>query len=225
MTGTIINAAAVAAGGTIGLLIHSKLPERFLNIIFQAAGLFTLSIGISMALQTGNFLIAGLSLLTGSLIGEIFNFEKGIDNLGLKLKKLVKSDNERFSEGIITPFLLFCTGSMTILGCFEEGLGNPPNLLLIKSMLDGFVSISFAATLGVGVLFSIIPLLIFQGSLTLAAGALQNIFTESVITDVSAVGGVLLIGLGINLLGIKKLNITNMLPSLVIIVIIKSFFP
>ena len=117
MTGTIINVSTVTAGSLIGLFIHKKLPERFLAIIFQAAGLFTLSIGISMALQTGNFLIAGLSLLTGALIGEGLNLERGVDNLGARLKKLVKSDNERFAEGIITPFLLFCTGSASVFFC------------------------------------------------------------------------------------------------------------
>ena len=222
MVGTLINAAAITAGGLVGLLIHSKLPERFMKIIFQAAGLFTLAIGISSALKADNFLIVGLSLLIGSVIGELIHIEAKLESSG---KKLIKSENSRFSEGIVTPFLLFCIGPMTILGCFEEGLGNPPNLLLLKSMLDGFVSISFAAALGVGVIFSIIPLLILQGGLTLAAASLQGVFTDPVINEVTALGGLLLLGLGINLLDIKKVKVANMLPSMVIVVVIKYFFP
>lgn len=225
MVGTLINAAAITAGGLVGLLIHSKLPERFMKIIFQAAGLFTLAIGISSALKADNFLIVGLSLLIGSVIGELIHIEAKLESSGKKLKKLIKSENSRFSEGIVTPFLLFCIGPMTILGCFEEGLGNPPNLLLLKSMLDGFVSISFAAALGVGVIFSIIPLLILQGGLTLAAASLQGVFTDPVINEVTALGGLLLLGLGINLLDIKKVKVANMLPSMVIVVVIKYFFP
>ena len=225
MVGTITNAAAVAAGGLVGLMIHSKLPERFMKIIFQAAGLFTLAIGISSALKADNFLIVGLSLLLGAVIGELIHIDAKLENSGEKLKSLIKSDNSRFSEGVVTPFLLFCIGPMTILGCFEEGLGNPPNLLLLKSMLDGFVSISFAAALGVGVIFSIIPLLILQGGLTLAAASMQNIFTDAVINEVTALGGLLLLGLGINLLDIKKVKVANMLPAMVIVVVIKYFFP
>ena len=225
MLGTLINAAAVAAGGVAGLMIHSKLPERFMKIIFQAAGLFTLAVGMASALKTGNFLIAGLSLLLGAITGELIHIEAKLEKSGEDLKKLIKSDNARFSEGVVTPFLLFCIGPMTILGCFEEGLGNPPNLLLIKSMLDGFVSISFAAALGVGVIFSIIPLLIVQGALTLAASSLQSVFTENVITELTAVGGLLLLGLGINLLDIKKIKVANLLPAMVFVVIVKYFFP
>ena len=225
MIGTLTNAAAVAAGGLVGLMIHSKLPERFMKIIFQAAGLFTVSIGISSALKADNFLIVGLSLLLGSIIGELIHIEAKLENSGEKLKKLIKSDNSKFSEGVVTPFLLFCIGPMTILGCFEEGLGNPPNMLFLKSMLDGFVSISFAAALGVGVIFSIIPLLILQGGLTLAAASLQNVFTDAVINEVTALGGLLLLGLGINLLDIKKIKVANMLPAMVIVIAVKYFFP
>ncbi len=162
MVGTLINAAAVAAGGLVGLMIHSKLPERFMKIIFQAAGIFTLAVGMASALKAGNFLIVGLCLLLGALTGELIHIESKLEKSGESLKKLIKSDNTRFSEGIVTPFLLFCVGPMTILGCFEEGLGNPPNLLLIKSMLDGFVSISFAAALGAGVIFQLFRFLSFR---------------------------------------------------------------
>lgn len=224
MIGTIVNAGAIILGSTIGILIHARLPQKISTIVFQGIGLFTLSLGISMAIKTNNFLIMIFSIVLGSIIGEILNIEALIDNLSHRLKRLVKSEDDRFTEGLLTSFLLFCMGSMTILGAIEEGLGNPPNLLLAKSLLDGFSSIALAASLGVGVAFSVVPLLLYQGGLTLFAGYLQNFFSTPIITELSATGGLLLIGLGISLLEIKKLKIINMLPSLIIVVILSYYF-
>ncbi|MDK2896866.1 MAG: uncharacterized protein PWP04_986 [Candidatus Atribacteria bacterium] len=224
MIGTIVNAGAIILGSTIGILIHARLPQKISTIVFQGIGLFTLSLGISMAIKTNNFLIMIFSIVLGSIIGEILNIEALIDNLSHRLKRLVKSEDDRFTEGLLTSFLLFCMGSMTILGAIEEGLGNPPNLLLAKSLLDGFSSIALAASLGVGVAFSVVPLLLYQGGLTLFAGYLQNFFSTPIITELSATGGLLLIGLGISLLEIKKLKTINMLPSLIIVVILSYYF-
>ncbi len=224
MFGTIINAIAVVIGSFLGLILRSKLPKRITNTAFHGVGLFTIILGIIMAIKTSNILIMIISIVIGALVGEIIDIDKWINIFGEWLKKNFKGKNERFSEGFITAFLLYCMGSMTILGAIEEGLGGTPNLLVAKSVLDGFSSIILAATMGIGVLFSFIPLLLFQGGLTLLASNMQNILTSSIINELSAVGGILLLGLGITILDIKKIKILNMLPSLIIVVILTYFF-
>ncbi len=216
MLGTLINAAAVVIGSIVGVLIHAKLPKKLTTTAFQAIGLFTIFLGISMALKTQNFLIMIFSIVLGSLLGEILDIDSWVNRFGEYLKKKLNSKESNFSEGFVTAFLLFCMGSMTILGAIEEGLGNPPNLLLSKSVLDGFSSIALASSLGIGVLFSALPLLIFQGGITLFAAALQDVLTLTLINEVTAVGGLLLIGLGISILEIKEIKVLNMMPSLLV---------
>lgn len=224
MTGTIVNAGAVIAGSLIGLLIKSKLPERFVTTVFQVIGLFSAFLGISMALNTKKPMILALSLILGALLGEWIQIEKQINRLAEKLKKKIKFVNNQFSEGIITAFLIYCVGSIAILGCIEDGLGKPPILLLTKSMLDGVASIMLAASLGIGVLFSAAPLILFQGAITLSARYAQGFFTESLVNEITAVGGILLIGLGLSLMDVKKLKIINILPALLMIVLFYHIF-
>ena len=224
MIGTLINAAAILVGGSLGLLLHARLPDRFSKIVFQALGLFTIFLGVSMAFKTNEFLILIFSLLIGSIIGEALKLEEGLDRLSDYLKKRLSIKGGRFTEGLVTAFLLYCVGSMTILGAIEEGLGDEPNLLLVKSLMDGFSSIALAAAMGVGVIFSIIPLLLYQGGLTLAAAWAGDYFSEPVINELTAVGGVILLGLGLKILEIKNIKVVNMLPSLVIVVILALFF-
>jgi len=223
MLGTIINAVAVIIGSIIGLILHKKLPEKLTKTAFHGVGLFTIILGIIMAIKINNLLIMIFSIVFGSIIGEIIDIDKWINNFGERLKKIFKGKNDRFAEGFITAFLLYCMGSMTILGAIEEGLGGIPNLLVAKSILDGFSSIILSAAMGIGVLFSFIPLLIFQGCLTILASSLQDVFTNLIINELSAVGGILLLGLGITILDIKKIKILNMLPSLIIAVILTYF--
>jgi len=225
MTGTFINVATVVLGSGIGLLIHSRLPERYSKVMFQAFGLFTIFLGTKMALETNHIMVMIFSLLLGTLLGEWMNLEKGMDRLARFIKRRVKSRNERFTEGFVTAFLVFCMGSMTILGAIEEGLGNRPNLLLTKSLMDGFSSMALASALGVGVMLSVIPLLLYQGGITLFAGFLSGVLSPDVVAELSAVGGILLIGLGFVLLDVKKIRIMNMLPSLVIVVFLAIWLP
>jgi hypothetical protein len=224
MTGTLINAAAILVGSLIGLVLNAKLPKRFIQIVFQGIGLFTLFIGVFMAFKTNNLFFMVISIVLGGIIGEWINIEKYLNLFGDKIKNKFKSKNSRFSEGLVTAFLLYCMGSITILGAIEEGLGNQPNLLLAKSVLDGVSSIALSAALGFGVAFSIIPLLIYQGGLTLLAATFGNYFSEVIINELTAVGGLLLIGLGISILEIKPLKILNMTPALVVIILIVYFF-
>jgi len=206
------------------MLLNARLPRRVTDIVFQGLGLFTLYVGFTMASRTSHLLLMIFSIVLGSILGELMGLESGMERVSEKLKTRLKSSNEKFTEGMITAFLLYCMGSMTILGAFEEGLGGEPNLLLAKSVLDGFSSVALASALGLGVMFSIVPLLIYQGGLTLLAAQLQDLLTEVVVDELSAVGGLLLIGLGINILEIKRLRIMNMLPALVIIVVLTLIF-
>lgn len=224
MIGTLINIGAVIIGSIIGLLIHTRLSKRIVTIVFHGIGLFTIFLGIKMALKTDNLLIMVFSLVIGSIIGELVNIDKGINNLSDYLKRKIKIGSDKFSEGLITAFLLFCLGSMTILGAIEEGLGGWPNLLLTKSLMDGFSSIALSASLGIGVIFSVIPLLIYQGGLALFAGYLQTFFSQTMINELTAVGGILLIGLGLNILEILKIKMSNMLPSLIIVIVLVLLF-
>ena len=224
MTGTLINAAAIIIGSIIGTSLNKKLPERFIKIVFQAIGLFTLFIGVFMALKTNNMFLMIISIVSGGIIGEWINIDKFINRFGNNMKSRLKSNNSKFSEGLVTAFLLFCMGSVTILGAIEEGLGGKPNLLLAKSVLDGISSIALAAALGFGVAFSVIPLLIYQGGLTLLAAYFGDYFAESIINELTGIGGLMLIGLGIHILEIKQLKILNMLPALIIIVVLVYFF-
>jgi len=224
MLGTLVNVGAVILGSIIGLFVRSKLPQRIIKIVFHGIGLFTIFLGVKMALKTDHLLIMVFSIVIGSIIGELINIEKGINNLSEYLKQKIKMSSDKFSEGLITAFLLFCLGSLTILGAIEEGIGGKPNLLMTKSLMDGFSSIALTASLGIGVIFSVIPLLIYQGGLTLFAGSLQHIMPLVLINELTAVGGILLIGLGINILEMLKIRISNMLPSLVIVIVLVLIF-
>lgn len=224
MIGTLVNTAAVLIGGILGLFLNKKMPDRVTTIYFQAIGLFTIAIGASMAVSMEKILIVVSSLALGSILGEWWNLEKGVEQISEYLKKRFKIGSERFSEGLITAFLMFCVGSMTILGTIQEGTGGSPDLLYTKSLMDFSSSILLASAFGVGVVFSFIPLFIFQAALTLLARYATNFFTEDMILGLTNVGGILLIGLGINILGIKKLRVMNMLPALIIVVLLLWLF-
>lgn len=215
MVGTLVNVAAVIAGSVVGLLIGGRLPERLTRTAFQGIGLFSIAIGVSMAIRTSSWLVVVFGVVPGSIVGEAIDIDRHLTRFGDLLKRRLRLGSERFSEGMVAAFLLFCMGSMTVLGAIEEGLGRAPNLLLAKSVLDGFASVALAATFGIGVAFSVIPLLVYQGGLTLVAGSLQAMLADKVVNEVSAVGGLLLVGLGISILEIKRLKVINMLPALV----------
>jgi len=222
--GTLINVGAVIVGSLLGLFFHARLPKRFTTVAFQGIGLFTLFIGFTMAAKTKSLLVLVFSIVLGAIVGELMDIDKWLNRFGGWLRVRLKLGNERFAEGLVTAFLLFCMGSMTVLGAIEEGLGGKPNLLAAKSVLDGFASLALAASLGVGVLFSVIPLLLYQGGLTLLAGSLHAVMSGAVVNEVSAAGGLILIGLGITILEIKQLKVLNMLPALVFAGVLAAVF-
>jgi hypothetical protein len=224
ITGTLVNVAAVIAGSLIGLLFNARLPQRFTEILFQAIGLFTIVLGIAMALRATEWILIILSLIVGSIIGELLQLEHFFDRLATRIGKTFKTVGARFNEGLLTAFLLFCMGSMTILGAIEEGMGGKPELFYIKSLMDGISSIALASGLGIGVLFSIVPLFLYQAGLTLLSSHFGAFMPELMISGISATGGVILVGLGLNILKVTQIRVLNLLPALLLIVVATWIF-
>jgi len=220
-----VNTVAVIIGSLIGVALHRELPQRIKKIIFQGIGLVTLFIGVQMALKTSNLAVLFFSILIGAVAGETVDVEKHLERFGNLLKTKFKSEDERFIDGLVTAFLIFCVGSMTIIGAIEDGLNGDPSILIAKSILDGFTSMSLASVFGIGVLFSAIPLFTFQGAITLLAVYSRTFFTETLINELSAVGGILLLGLGIKILEIKEIKVANLLPSLFFVLVLVYLFP
>jgi hypothetical protein len=227
MTGTLLNIITVLIGGTMGLLFGARLPDRFRHTVVTGLGLFTAAIGIQMFIKTENPIVVLLSLLIGGVLGEWWQIEEGLRSLGSWLETRFgmsegttdegTGHRSRFVRGFLTASLLFCVGPMTILGSIQDGLTGDFNLLAIKAILDGFASLAFASTLGIGVLFSILVILFYQGGLSLLAAQFQSVITASMMNEMTAVGGVLLIGLALSsLLEIKPVRVGNYLPALAI---------
>ena len=211
--GSLFNVFCIVAGGLCGLLLGGRLPERVRRIVFAGLGLCVLIIGIQMGLQTKNPLVLVFSVLLGAIVGELLRLEERLTAFADKLKAKVGSGNDTFTEGFVSTSVLFCIGSMAILGSFEEGLRGDTTILFTKAILDGFAAMAFAATYGLGVLFSAMPVFAYQGTLTEFATIIQPIMSNAMMTELTATGGALIIGIGINLLDIKNIPLTNMLPA------------
>jgi uncharacterized protein len=220
MIGTLINVAAILIGGSLGLLFGGRLPERLKITVIAGMGLFTAITGIKMFLETQSSLVVLGSLVIGALLGEWWKIEDGLQRIGEVIEKRFNRSNTEsslFIRGFMTASLLFCIGPIAILGSIQAGLTGDYNLLVIKSVLDGFASLAFASTLGVGVLFSSFMILLYQGTITLLAAQLNSLVTKPMMAEMTATGGVLLLGIAISsLLEIKKIRVGNFLPALVI---------
>jgi uncharacterized membrane protein YqgA involved in biofilm formation len=223
MIGTIINTITVLLGGSLGNLLGSRLPERLKQTIIAGLGIFTLAYGLQMFFKTQNALVVLGSLLLGALAGEWLRIEDRLQALGGILERRFTkpevdgwpSGNSRFIRGFLTASLVFCVGPMTILGSIQDGLTGDHNLLIVKSILDGFAALAFSSSLGIGVLFSALVILIYQGGLSLLAGQVQAIVTTSMMTEMTAVGGLILVAIALSsLLEIKKIRAGNFLPAL-----------
>ena len=219
--GTFINMGTIIAGSLLGLWLQQAFPPNIKVIIFQAIGLATLLIGIQMGLKMpdGYLLVLIFSLIIGGIIGEYLHLDQQFQALGEWLKTTLNIGDEQFTEGLITACLLYCVGSMVIVGAIEEGISGNRELLMVKSTLDGVSSIAFASTYGIGVLFSIFPMLLIQGGMTVLASQMKRFFTPTIIAQLSSVGGLLILGIGIKLLNLGTINIENLLPSLIIVVL------
>ena len=223
LLGTIANAGAIIIGGIAGSFFRKGISERFSNIIMTVLGLFTLVLGMMFAVDSQNALVVVFSLVIGSVIGEWIDIEKRMNDLGDYVQDKLNSREGSFSKGFVTASLLFCVGTMSIMGSLQSGLMNDHKILLMKSILDGTISVVFASTLGIGVVLSSLPVLVYQGSIALLASSVAPYLSEAVITEMTAVGGVLLVGMGINLLEIRKLKVGNMLPAIFLPIILMLF--
>ncbi len=218
MIAAIVNAVVVVLGGLLGLLFGGRLKEHHTQTIVMALGMCVIVIGITSAIVTSNILIVIVCLVFGTILGELLKIESRLDNLGDWLKsKVAKKGGGRFTEGFVTASLLFCVGSMAIMGSFDAGLRQDYNTIFAKSALDCVMAVTFAATMGVGVLFSGATVLVYQGALTLLAGVVEPFLSAAVVTEMSAVGGIMLIGTGMNIMGLTKdrIRVGNMLPAMI----------
>jgi len=217
LQGTLVNIAAVIIGCAVGRLVGGRLSARLRQTMMVGLGLAVLLIGLQLALQSSQIMIVIGGLILGGLLGEWIGIEKRLESFGEILQKRFSSEN-KISEGFVTASLLYCIGAMAIMGALQDGLGSEPTILYAKAALDGIASIALTSTLGIGVVFSIIPLLIYQGGITLLAGFAKTILTTPVVNEMNAVGGLLIIAIAIDLLGIKRLPVGNLLPSVFVVV-------
>lgn len=220
LLGTLVNVALVLIGGFVGLFLKKGISKRFSDLIMNAIALVTMVIGITFATASENMLVVIISLVVGALMGEGINIDKKLNQLGGLIKSKVKSESGNVGEGFVTATLLFCVGSMAIMGSLDSGIRGDHTVLYTKAIMDGISALIFASSMGIGVLLSAVPILLYQGSITLLSSFIQPYLTQSMMTEMNAVGGILLIGLGISILGIKEIKVSNLLPALVIPVIL-----
>ncbi len=227
MTGTFINTGAIVAGSVLGALAGSRLPGSMRKSVLYGLGLVTLLIGFQMAMKTQNILVVLGAILLGVIIGEALHIEDRVQDIGeFFQEKLSRGTGQQsIAKGFVTASLVFCIGPMAILGSISDGLSGDFRLLSIKSVLDGFASMAFAASLGWGVLLSAVAVLAYQGGITIFAGGLSEILTEPMIAEMTATGGVIIIAIGINLLDIKQLRLANYIPAIFIAPVIVALIP
>jgi len=211
--GTLVNIAAVTAGTLIGHFLGNRLSSRMRRTLMAGLGLAVALIGLQLALQSTQLMIVIGSLILGGLAGELIGVENRLEQFGHRLQGRFASSG-KVAEAFVTSSLLFCVGAMAIMGGLQDGLDDTPTILYAKSALDGIAAIALASTLGIGVLFSVVPLLVYQGGISVLAGQLQPILTTPVITEMNAVGGLLILAIAFDLLEIRRLPVGNLLPGI-----------
>jgi hypothetical protein len=226
MIGTTINVGAILAGSLIGVAIGNRLPAATRGTVMQGLGIVTSVIGLKMALASHNVLIVLGATLAGALVGEFLQISERLDRFGGALEaRLAGGRSSHFSEGFITASMVFCIGPMAILGSIQDGLWGDYQLLAVKSTLDGFASIAFASTLGWGVAFASCSVLLLQGGITAFAGTLHALLNDAMVADMTATGGVIIVGIGLKLMDLKDIRLANFLPGLVIAPLITAVVP
>ena len=231
MLGTIVNSLAIVGGSLIGLFFKKGIPEKYNDTVMKSLALSVILIGMLNALKAENILLLIFSLTIGSILGELLKIEDNLEKLGNYIESKFEGsflDNDSsISKGFVNTSLIYCIGAMSIMGALESGLSNNHETLYAKSVLDGISSIAFTSSLGIGVLFSAIPVFLYQGFITISASFMKQFLISSVITDMSAVGGLLIVAIGFNILEFKKIKVGNMLPAIFIPLVfhmIKSIF-
>jgi uncharacterized membrane protein YqgA involved in biofilm formation len=212
--GTFVNTLAIVAGSLVGLVLRGGLPEAYRLTVIQAIGLAVVLIGLRGALGCDDLLLVIFSLAIGAALGTALKIEARLESLGQRIERRFGGNDNDLARGFVTASLVFCVGSMAIVGSLESGLADNHQTLFAKSVLDGISSIVFASSFGVGVLFSALPVLVYQGAITLSASLLKPLLVPAVVAQMSAVGGLLIVAIGFNLLDIANLRVGNMLPAI-----------
>ena len=223
LKGTVVNVAAIVVGTLVGRYLGHLIPERMRKTVVQGLGLAVILIGLQLALQTRQPLVVIGSLILGGIIGEAIGIEAGLAAVGDGLQSRFTGAG-RVAEAFVTSSLLYCIGAMAIMGSIQDGLGDRPSILYAKSALDGVASIALASTLGIGVVFSVVPVLLYQGAITLSARWVQGVLTEPVVAEMNAVGGLLILAIGLDILEVKRLPVGNLLPAIFVAMGLAIFF-
>ncbi len=214
LTGTIVNFLAILAGGGLGLLFNKGLPARYMNALLFAISLIVFALGLSYVLKSADIMVVLLSVIMGTLMGTALKLGSRLQSLGDNLQGRMKLGDGRFSDGFVSCTLLYCVGAMAITGSIQDGLNGDPTILFLKSVMDGVTAIFFASTMGVGVLFSAVPVLLYQGAIALMASMLSGVLDMAVVTEMAAAGGAALMALSLNMMEVKKFNVADMLPAI-----------
>ena len=224
--GTLINTATVIAGGGVGVLVGHRIPEAVRTVVVQVIGMVTLVMGVDYVLRSHNLVFPLVGTVIGAVIGELLRVERGLERLGSWLRNRFARGGEesRFVTGFVTATLLFCIGPMTILGAIEDASGATPQLYIIKGTLDGFMTVVFAATYGIGAAFSAVGVFVVQGLLTLFGTGLDSLLDDRMRTEMFAAGGLTVLAIGLNLLEIKKIRLGSLLPALVVTPVLVALF-
>lgn len=225
MIGTVVNSSAIIIGSALGLIFRKGLPDRLKCTIMQGIGLAVLLIGLGMSLQSRQVLAVVLSLVLGGLTGELLNIEGGLARLGRWLESKAGSGTGQAGRAFVTASLVYCVGAMAVMGSFEDGLNGNPRILFAKAALDGISAVVFASTMGIGVAFSSLPVFVYQGSLTLLASQLKSFLSEAAVAEMTATGGLLIVGIALTILGIKEVKVGNLLPSIVFAAPLATLLP
>ena len=219
MIGTIANALAIIAGGIIGLLFKNIIPEKISEALLKVIGLAVIAIGINLMLSGENFTLLIISLVIGTIKGEIIDIEGKLEKFGAFIESKMKNKESNVALGFVACTLVYCVGSMAIVGSIQSGLTGNHEILFSKAVIDGITAVTFAATMGVGVVFSGISVLVYQGTITMLASIMQSLLTPLVVSEMTAIGGVIIMGIGLNFLIENRMRVGNMLPSIFIPII------
>ena len=220
MIATLVNAVVVVLCALIGNFLQRGFPDKLRTLMMQILGVCIIVVGLRMVLNVSNDMVIVLSVAIGTVIGHFCHLDRRLDNLGVRVKALAKVDDARFVDGFVSASLLFCVGAMSIVGSFEAGLNHNYSIIFTKAVLDGIMAIVLGSTLGIGVAFSAIVVIVYQGGLTLLAGLLSPVLTDVVVDYMSAAGGVMIMAIGLTTAGIKEINTVNILPGLLVAAVI-----
>lgn len=225
LLGTAVNGAAIVAGGVLGVLLGNRIPEQVKQLVLQGIALAVLLIGIKMALEAQNVLVVVFSLVIGGIVGEMLGIDAWLRRVGDWLELRVAQGGSGFAKAFVSATLLYGVGSMAVMGALESGLMGQHQILYVKAILDGITSVALAATMGLGVCFSAVPIVLYQGAIVLAAGSLQPFLGPSVVSELSGVGGLLILAIGLNMLELKEIKVANFLPAFVVVLVWRGVLP